>query len=152
MLMIHKKTKRDTPAGKGKEDTTDFRKIFDVLNYTPVRYGFLKSWLVFMDSAEGIFRKKLSRVSVDSLNAEMFDAYIEAMAFPAYANGKEQYQNHMSIIHHQKGVLQGEITKAKLLLEDLRIDLSELEEELAFYRELEQKRRNNDVSEKNTAR
>lgn len=149
MSIFRNRTKRKTPTGKGKEDTTAFRKIFDVLNYTPVRYGFLKTWLVFMNSSEDIFRKKLSQVSIDSLNAgaktngyvSMFDPYIEAMAFPAYANGEEQYENHMSIIHHQGGVLRGEITKAQQLLENLRSDLSDLDEQLEYYRQLERKRR-----------
>jgi len=149
MLIFRKKTKRDTPAGKGKEDTTAFRKIFDVLNYTPVRYGFLQSWLVFMDSAEDIFRKKLSQVSIDSLNAgaktngyvSMFDPYIDTMALPAYANGQEQYENHMAVINHQKGVLRGEITKAQQQLENLKSDLSELDAQLDYYKELAQQRR-----------
>ncbi len=149
MSIFHRRAKRETLTGKGKEDTKALHKIFDVLNYTPVRYGFLNSWLSFMDSAEDLFRKKLNKVSIDSLNAgaktnnyvSMFDPYIEAMAQPAFASGKEQYENHMSLIHHQKGVLQGERKKAQLLLEDLRADLKELDLQLAYYKELEQKRR-----------
>ena len=149
MAIFQKKPKRETPAGKGKEDTTAFRKIFDVLNYTPVRYGFLKSWLVFMDSAEDIFRKKLSQVTIDSLNAgaetngyvAAFDPYIEAMALPAYANAKEQYENHMAVIHLQEGKLRGEITKAQQQLENLKSDLADLDAQLDYYKKLEQKRR-----------
>lgn len=149
MSIFRQKPKRDTPAGKGKEDTTAFRKVFNVLNYTPVRYGFLKSWVSFMNSAEDIFRKKLSRVSIDSLNAgaktngyvAIFDPYIETMALPVFANGKEQYENHMAVIHHQKGVLRGEITKAQQELVNLKSDLCYIDEQLDYYRGLEQKRR-----------
>ena len=149
MSIFRKKPKRETLTGKGKEDTKALHKIFDVLNYTPVRYGFLNSWLTFMDSAEEIIRKKLSKVSVDSLNAgaktngyvSMFDPWIDTMALPAFANGKEQYENHMSLIRHQGGVLQGDITRAQLQLDALKEDLDELDSQLAYYKVLEQKRR-----------
>ena len=150
-MFFRKRVKRETITGKGKEDTKALHKIFDVLNYTPVRYGFLSSWMSFMESAEGVIRKRLSNVNVsaDSLNAGaktngyvcMFDPWIDAMALPAFSNGKEQYENHMSLIYHQKGVLQGEIAKARQQLDDLRGDLADLDSQLTYYKELEQKQK-----------
>lgn len=148
-MFFRKRVKRETITGKGKEVTKALRKIFDVLNYTPVRYGFLRSWLLFFDSADAAIRKTLRKVSADSLNGGaktngyvcMFDPWIDAMALPAFSNGKEQYENHMSLIYHQKGVLQGEITKARLQLDDLRGDLADLDSQLTYYKELEQKQK-----------
>lgn len=148
-MFFRKRVKRETITGKGKEDTKALHKIFDVLNYTPVRYGFLSSWILFTDTAREALRKKISNISADSLNAGaktngyvcMFDPWIDAMALPAFSNGKEQYENHMSLIYHQKGVLQGEIAKARQQLDDLRDDLADLDSQLTYYKELEQKQK-----------
>ena len=55
-MFFRKRVKRETITGKGKEDTKALHKIFDVLNYTPVRYGFLSSWILFTDTAREALR------------------------------------------------------------------------------------------------
>lgn len=134
MNLFRKKKKR--AVGKGLEEMPALCKEFEVLNRTPVDYKY-ESWYVnFLNNAESIFRKAVRRISTDDLSGDMLDAYIESVVRRMKDSAKEEYDYHMSVIQHHKGILEGDIALAEGHLKNLRQDQTELEQNLDFYRNI----------------
>ena len=134
MNLFRKKKKR--AVEKGLDELPALCKEFEVLNRTPTDYKY-ESWYVeFLDSAEGLFRKALRRTATDDLSGDMLDAYIDSVTKRMKSASQVQYNYHMSIIGHHKGILEGDIALAKGHLKNLQQDKVELEQNLDFYRNI----------------
>lgn len=128
--------KKRRAVGKGVDEMPALCKEFEVLNRTPVDYKY-ESWYVnFLNNAEPVFRKALRRTATDDLSGDILDAYIDSVIQRMQDSAKEQYDYHMSVIQHHKGILDGDIALAKGHLKNLRQDEAELEQNLEFYRNI----------------
>lgn len=134
MNLFRKKKKR--AVGKGLDELPALCKEFEVLNRTPVDYRYERWYVEFLDSAEGLFRKALRRIATDDLSGDILDAYIDSVSKRMVDSAKDQYNYHMSIIGHHKGILDGDIALAKGHLKNLQEDEAELEQNLDFYRNI----------------
>lgn len=134
MNLFRKKKKR--AVGKGLDELPALCKEFEVLNRTPVDYRYERWYVEFLDSAEGLFRKALRRIATDDLSGDILDAYIDSVSKRMEDSAKDQYNYHMSIIQHHKGILDGDIALAKGHLKNLQEDEAELEQNLDFYRNI----------------
>lgn len=133
MSLLKKKMKK---AGKGTDKPESFRKEFDVLNYTPADYQYTERYVRFVNQAESMFGRVINRVSVDELCSDMFDPYIDSVMEQMKGFAKEQYTNHIHLINHHKGILEGELALACGHMEDLKKDLEELNQEISTYKQL----------------
>ena len=128
--------KKRRAVGKGVDEMPALCKNFEVLNRTPVDYKY-ESWYVnFLNNAEPVFRKALRRTATDDLSGDILDAYIDSVIQRMQDSAKEQYDYHMSVIQHHKGILDGDIALAKGHLKNLQEDEAELEQNLDFYRNI----------------
>ncbi len=132
--------KKNRAVGRGKEQARAFHKEFDVLNYTPIDYKYLASYVQFKETAEQKFRKVIEKMTIDDLCDTMFDCLIDAKGQEMKAFAGDQYTYHMYNIKIDKGVADGEIIKAKLHLADLQKDLEELEEKREKYNQLKKEK------------
>ncbi|MDE6937424.1 MAG: hypothetical protein K2O98_13465 [Lachnospiraceae bacterium] len=89
-----------------------------------------------MNQAESMFGRVINRVSVDELCSDMFDPYIDSVMEQMKGFAKEQYTNHIHLINHHKGILEGELALAGGHMEDLKKDLEELNQEISTYKQL----------------
>lgn len=111
-------------------------KNFEVLNRSPVDYKYESWYANFLNNAESIFRKAVRRTATDDLSGDILDAYIDSVIQRMQDSAKEQYNYHMSVIQHHKGILDGDIALAKGHLKNLQQDEAELEQNLDFYRSI----------------
>ena len=116
------------------EEISALRKEFEVLNRVPVDYQYDNWYKKFLDNAEPIFRKAVSRIPVDDLNGDMLDGYIDSIVLRMQDSAKAQYDDHLSMILHHKGIVEGDMVLARGHLANLKQDQKDLEKTLDFYR------------------
>lgn len=110
------------------------RKEFEVLNRVPVDYQYDDWYKKFLNNAEAVFRKAVSRIPVDDLNGDVLDAYIDSVILRMQDSAKAQYNDHLSMILHHKGIVEGDMILARGHLINLKQDLGDLERTLNTYR------------------
>lgn len=128
--------KKRRAIGKGADEVVSLHKTMEVLNCTPVDYKYTVQYVNFVREAQAKFSKIIDKISVDDFCDSMFDAWIDANVKQMKTSAKEQYTNHMHVIDHHRGILDGELVIAKGHLENLKQDLTALEDEIAGYQEL----------------
>lgn len=116
------------------EEISAIRKEFEVLNRVPVDYQYDDWYKRFLNNAETIFRKAVSRIPVDDLNGDVLDAYIDSVILRMQDSAKTQYNDHLSMILHHKGIVEGDMILARGHLINLKQDLGDLERTLNIYR------------------
>ncbi len=116
------------------EEISALRKEFEVLNRVPVDYQYDDWYKKFLNNAEVIFRKAVSRIPVDDLSGDMLDVYIDSVILRMQDSAKAQYDDHLSMILHHKGIVEGDMILARGHLINLKQDLSELEQTLDLYK------------------
>ena len=90
------------------EEISALRKEFEVLNRVPVDYQYDDWYKKFLNNAETIFKKAVSRIPVDDLSGDMLDAYIDSVILRMRDSARMQYEDHLSMILHHKGIVEGE--------------------------------------------
>ena len=116
------------------EEISALRKEFEVLNRVPVDYQYDDWYKKFLNNAEAVFRKAVSRIPVDDLNGDVLDAYIDSVILRMQDSAKTQYNDHLSMILHHKGIVEGDMILARGHLINLKQDLGDLERTLNIYR------------------
>lgn len=116
---------------KARPQQKEFPLKIDVLNYSPAAYWVPQVWVEFLSSIEGRMKGVLAQTSPDELNAGMFDALIEAALREARASVLRQKMDHLSTIHHDQKVLEGELAEVRALRQDLGGALDEVLQQLA---------------------
>lgn len=129
-----KKRKKNEIIGKGSDRTITLFKEFEVFNCTPLSYAYSTAYSNFLTSAEGYFRKVVDKTSVDDLNCDMFDNYIQSITDEMKASAMEQFTYHLQMISHHKGLVEGELIRASKHRENLRGDLVDIEHQIEKYR------------------
>lgn len=116
------------------EEILALRKEFEVLNRVPVDYQYDDWYKRFLNNAETIFRKAVSRIPVDDLSGDMLDAYIDSVILRMQDSAKAQYNDHLSMILHHKGIVEGDMILARGHLVNLKQDQRDIEKTLDLYR------------------
>lgn len=116
------------------------QKEFEVLNRTPVDYRYTDWYADFLSNAESNFRKAVYRTPTDDLSGDMLDSYIDSVTGRMKRSGREQYDYHMNVILHHKGILDGDLVLARGHLKNLREDERELNQKIEEYRNLKQRK------------
>lgn len=129
MKFLKKKTAVDN------EEISALRKEFEVLNRVPIDYEYDDWYKKFLNNAENIFRKAISRIPVDDLSGDMLDAYIDSVILRMQDSAKAQYHSHLSMILHHKGIVEGDMVLARGHLINLKQDLTDLERTLDLYKD-----------------
>ena len=127
-------------VGKGSEEIVALQKEFEVLNCTPLDYRYTDWYADFLSNAESIFRKAVHRTPTDDLSGDMLDSYIDSVTGRMKRSGREQYDYHMNVIRHNKGLLDGELVLARGHLRNLREDERELSQQIEAYKNLKQRK------------
>ena len=122
--------------GKGSDQIEAFRKEIEVLNYTPVDYQYTEAYWKFRENAEKFFRDELNKIPINELCTSVFDSRIRSETEKMKKSAKEQYTNHMQVIRHHSGILNGQLTLARGHQKNLKQDLETLEGELEKYKQL----------------
>lgn len=135
-MQIFRRRKYVRSEGKGSDEIETFRKEIKVLNYTPMDYQYTLEYWKFWKNAEKFFRDELKKIPINDLCATVFNPRIRSETEKMKKSVKEQYRNHMQLIRHQVGILNGDLVMARRHQENLRQDLKELEENLEKYRQL----------------
>ena len=117
-------------VGKGAEEMPALQKEFEVLNRTPLDYQYEGWYANFLSNAESIFRKAVHRAPTDDLSGNMLDSYIDSVTGRMKRSAREQYDYHMNVIQHNKGILEGDLVLARGHLENLREDERELSQKI----------------------
>ena len=116
------------------EEISALRREFVLLNRVPVDYQYDDWYKKFLNNAEAIFRKAVSRIPVDDLSGDMLDAYIDSVILRMQDSAKAQYDDHLSMVLHHKGIVEGDMILARGHLINLKQDLGDLERTLNIYR------------------
>lgn len=116
------------------EEISALRKEFEVLNRVPVDYQYDNWYKKFLDNAETIFRKAVSKIPVDDLCGNMLDAYIDSVILRMRDSARAQYEDHLSMILHHKGIVEGDMVLARGHLVNLKQDQRDIEKTLDLYR------------------
>ncbi|MBR3299298.1 MAG: hypothetical protein IKI64_08845 [Clostridia bacterium] len=119
--------KRRHPTGRGRIRSKYLDAFFNVLNYVPVDYGISASWLAYLRTAYAHYEYVLKRTAPDDLNANMFDAEIEAHVAYERRLADEQKANHFHVIRHHERLVRGELDRAVKLISDLESDLNSID-------------------------
>lgn len=134
-MRIHKRRKHMS-IGKGADKDVHIFKEIDVLNYVPIEYRYTQKWTDFNNMAESYFRKVVAKTNIDELDHDMFDALIDSEMTDMLTSAKEQYTYHIRTIYSHRGIVSGQIEKAKSKLESLEADNVRYGEEIAKYTKL----------------
>lgn len=116
------------------EEISALRKEFEVLNRVPVDYQYDDWYKKFLNNAETIFKKAVSRIPVDDLSGDMLDAYIDSVILRMRDSARMQYEDHLSMILHHKGIVEGDMVLARGHLVNLKQDQRDIEKTLDLYR------------------
>lgn len=122
--------------GKGSDEIETFQKEIKVLNYTPVDYQYTLEYWKFWKNSEKFFRDEIKKIPINDLCAAIFNPRIRSETEKMKKSAKEQYRNHMQLIRHLAGILNGDLVMARRHQENLRQDLGELEKNLEKYKQL----------------
>lgn len=126
--------------GKGTEDIVTLRRELPALNLMPVDYRYSYAYSRFLEQAESRFMKIIEKTDIDDLCDDMLDCYIDSIVTEAKASAKTQYTNHMYAIENITSLLHGQYIEAQHHLSNLQADLTELENERAFIKQLQKDR------------
>ncbi len=137
MIRFGKKKESET-IGKGTDKMVSLIKAFDVLNYTPVDYTYTHEYSGFLASAEETFLKVIQETSIDDLNCDMFDSYVQSAIDKMKSSAKMQFTYHIAQTSHYQGIIDGEMIRAKGHRDNLMADLVSDEEKLAEYKSIKQ--------------
>lgn len=138
-MKISKRRKRRL-IGKGADKDVHISKEIDILNYVPIEYRFTQKWADFNNVAENYFRRVVAKTNIDELDDDMFDSLIDAEMTDMLASAKEQYTHHTRTIYSNRGIVNGQIERAKSKLESLEADNVRYDEEIAKYNKLKAER------------
>lgn len=133
-MSLFKHKNKNKTIGKGTDRTVTLLKEFEVLNCTPVDYRNTYEYSDFLLNAENIFRNIVQKTSIDDLNCDMLDSFIQSKTDEMKSSAKEQYVYHIQVIHHHKGLVEGELIRANGHRSNLQIDLEELEKDICKYK------------------
>lgn len=125
---------------KKKPKEKELSKGFEVLNYTPADYFYTVWYTRFLEKAEQVFRKMIAKTDVDDLCEDMLDYFIDSNTDEMKNEAKEQYIHHMHVISRHKGLLDGKLIKAKGHLENIRQDLSDIEQEICLLKQIKKEK------------
>lgn len=135
MSLFHR-SRNNEPMGKGSDKIVSLVKEFEVLNCTPIDYSYTPEYAKFLAAAEEYFSKIVQKTSIDELNCDMFDNYIQSMTDKMKSSAKEQYTYHIYTISHHRGLVDGELVKAEEHRTNLKNDLSDIEEDISRYKKI----------------
>lgn len=138
-MSLFLKSKNNVPMGKGTDKTVTLVKEFEVLNCTPIDYSYTPEFSRFLSVAEEYFRKIVQKTSIDELNCDMFDNYIQSITDKMKSSAKEQYTYHVHMISHHRGLVDGELVKAKGHRTNLKKDLEDIENDINRYKEIKKR-------------
>lgn len=138
-MILLKKRKKNEIIGKGSDRIITLFKEFEVFNCTPLSYAYNTSYSNFLSNAESYFRRVVDKTSVDDLNCDMFDNYIQSITDEMKASAMEQYTYHLQMISHHKGLVEGELIRANEHRENLKSDLVDIEHQINKYRNHKEK-------------
>ena len=116
------------------------QKEFEVLNRTPLDYQYEGWYANFLSSAESIFRKAVDRAPTDDLSGDILDSYIDSVTGRMKRSGREQYDYHINVIQHHKGILEGDLVLARGHLKNLHEDERELNQKIEALKNLKQRK------------
>ncbi len=134
-MRINKQRKRKL-IGKGLDKDVHILKEIDICNYVPIEYRFTQKWADFNNAAESYFRRVVAKTNIDELDDDMFDALIDAEMTDMLTSAKEQYTHHTRTIYSARGIVNGQIMKAKSKLESLDADNARYDKEIEKYTKL----------------
>lgn len=107
-MRFFKKRKKDkTDTGRGTTETRSFAKKIEVLNFVPIDYRLNVYFYEYLKNPEKHFEDSLKRVSTDDLCVGMFEPEIDSVCNIQRASSKEQLNDHLNTILHDKGILSG---------------------------------------------
>lgn len=135
-MKLFRRKKYVRSEGKGSDEIETFQKEIKVLNYTPVDYQYTLEYWKFWKNSEKFFRDEIKKIPINDLCAAVFNPRIHSETEKMKKSAKKQYGNHMQLIRHLAGILNGDLVMARRHQENLRQDLWELEENLKKYRQL----------------
>lgn len=125
---------------KKKPREKELPKRFEVLNCTPTDYHYTERYARFVESAEKEFRRTIGTTDADDLCADMLDYFIDSSINEMKQNAQEQYIRHTYVINQQKGLIEGKLVKAAGHLENIKKDLSDVEQEIASLRKIKEEK------------
>ena len=135
-MKFFKKKKKNEYAKT--ENVVTVRKGIKVLNYTPLSYKFSQEFIEYLKGAKKELASDVAAMSLDDLNDDALDVKIESSVGKERQNGDQQYTYHLNSIKFDRGVAEGQLATAQGHLDDLTGDLSQIIQELEFYRNLQQ--------------
>lgn len=107
-MKFFKKRKKDkSDTGRGTTETRSFAKKIEVLNYVPVDYKRNSFYYAYLNNPEKHFEDALKRVTTDDLCVGLFEPEIVSVCNLQRASAKEQLNDHLNTILHDKGILSG---------------------------------------------
>lgn len=127
------KRRKYKSIGKGAERDVHIFKEIDICNYAPIEYRYTRKWTDFNNIAESYFRKIVAKTNIDELDHDMFDALIDAEMEDMLTSAKEQYTHHTRTIYSNRGIVNGQIERAKKKLESLEADNARYDDEIEKY-------------------
>lgn len=130
------KRRKYKSIGKGADKDVHIFKEIDVLNYVPIEYRYTQKWTDFNNMAENYFRKVVAKTNIDELDHDMFDALIDAEMEDMMTSAKEQYTHHIRTIYSNRGIVNGQIERARKKLESLEADNARYDDDIAKYTKL----------------
>lgn len=129
--------KKKKSIGKGKDEIVFLQKEIEALNYTPVDYMYTEKYANFLRNMQKQFHGLIESTSPDDLCESMLDGYIDSVTREMKASAREQYTNHMHLLAHYKGIIDGKLTKGRRRLENLEQDLCSLEAKRQQFQKLQ---------------
>ncbi len=137
---LFKRKKKKEIIGTGTDKTVNLNKEIDVFNYHPIPYSYTAEYAAFLANAEDEFRRIVKNTSIDDLNDNMLDSYIDSITDRMKASALEQQINHFNTIDHMLGIADGAYVAALKHRADLEKDRIFLEAEISKYRKLKEDR------------
>lgn len=137
-MRIYKRRKHKS-IGKGADKDVHIFKEIDVLNYVPIEYRYTRKWTDFNNIAESYFRKVVAKTNIDELDHDMFDALIDSEMTDMLTSAKEQYTHHTRTIYNHRGIVNGQIERARNKLESLETDNTRYDDEITKFTKLKDK-------------
>lgn len=130
------KRRKHKSIGKGAECDVHIFKEIDICNYVPIEYRYTRKWTDFNNAAESYFRKVVAKTNIDELDHDMFDALIDAEMADMLTSAKEQYTHHARTIYSNRGIVNGQIERARNKLASLEADNTRYDDEIEKYTKL----------------
>ena len=114
-------------------------KGIEVENLTPVSYKRTKRWAKFTENGEAYFKANIPE-KPDALCYALFDPLIDSKANIEKESLFQQYEDHLTIIKHDGGVLLGFLEKYQKHKENLQADLERVTAELEQLKKIKEEK------------